>query len=307
MKHSLFLLILMAVVGCASKAPQPETSLSKTQEAQKVRVRKKVVEAKVEEFYPQLNDTQLSKQVLVSESFDDLSKQEIKKVSQSKMESLDEDAVKRISLLCHQEDFKNSQQLQVKSFLNHKKVPSYWVAIGNCYLKQSEYKKALLFYNKALEVKPEYSPAMNNIGVYYSRIKDDAKAYVAFERAYKTAKFSKTPRYNLALLSFKFRLLDQAESYFAGLMEDGSDANVLYYLTSVKNLKNDFEGAKNLLEQNRELVTGDDRLRFNLSLANWGMGDYGGAKGLVDVLKRSQDGVVAKNAETLDLMLGENK
>jgi len=131
----------------------------------------------------------------------------------------DGDPLMELSLKCNQGDFKAAFALASKTFDRYQKVSTYWNLIGSCHLNQGNSRKALLFYNKALEVTPNYVPALNNIGVLYSRSQQDQKALVAFERATKESRFSKTPRYNLAKIYLKYGLADQALTVFQGLLE----------------------------------------------------------------------------------------
>jgi len=109
---------------------------------------------------------------------------------------------------------------------------------------KGSFRKALLFYNKALEVSPNYVPALNNIGVMYSRQGLDQKALVAFERAYKQSKFTKTPRYNLARLYLTYGLVEAAVPIFQSLLNNSpNDVDILNALATAFFIQSDFQKA----------------------------------------------------------------
>lgn len=149
-----------------------------------------------------------------------------------------------ISLHCHQKEFDKAFAVAEASFQKYQKIPTYWNLVANCHLKQGSQRKALLFYNKALEVKANYVPALNNIGVMYDLQGEHQKALVAFERAYQRSKFSKTPRYNLAKLYLKYGLADLALPLFEGLLREApADVDLLNSVASAHFIRGQYESA----------------------------------------------------------------
>lgn len=149
-----------------------------------------------------------------------------------------------ISLYCHQREFDKAFAVSEANFQKYQKIPTYWNLVANCHLKQGSMRKALLFYNKALEVKSNYVPALNNIGVMYNLQGEPQKALVAFERAYQKSKFSKTPRYNLAKLYLKNGLADLALPLFEGLLKEApADVDLLNSVASAYFIKGNYETA----------------------------------------------------------------
>ena len=111
-------------------------------------------------------------------------------------------------------------------------------------MNQGSQRKALLFYNKALEVSPGYVPALNNIGVLYSRQGEDQKALVAFEKANGQSRFAKTPRYNLARIYLTYGLANLALPIFQGLLnEAASDVDLLNAVANCYFLTGDYQKA----------------------------------------------------------------
>ena len=156
----------------------------------------------------------------------------------------DQDAMGLIALKCSQGNFNEAFSLANKAYNRFQKVPMYWNQIANCHLKQGATRKALLFYNKALEVTPNYVPALNNIGVLYSRQGQDQKALVAFDKAQKQSPFAKTPRFNLARLYLKYGLTELALPILEGLLEGSpADTDLLNSVATAHFFKGDYQKA----------------------------------------------------------------
>lgn len=149
-----------------------------------------------------------------------------------------------MSLRCAVKDYKEAFDLAAKIFDRYQKVATYWNQVANCHLNSGSHRKALLFYNKALEVDRDYVPALNNIGVMYQRQGQDQKALVAFERAGKEGKFSKTPRFNLAKLYLTYGLTDTALPIFQGLLNEApQDVDLLNAVATAHFLESDYPRA----------------------------------------------------------------
>jgi tetratricopeptide (TPR) repeat protein len=130
------------------------------------------------------------------------------------------DPLLSMAVMCSKGEFEEAFGVASRAFNKYQKLPGYWNQVANCHLNQGNHRKALLFYNKSLEVSSNYVPALNNIGVLYSRQGQNQKALVAFERANKNSKFSKTPRYNLGKLYLTYGLAEEALPIFQSLLKD---------------------------------------------------------------------------------------
>jgi tetratricopeptide (TPR) repeat protein len=152
-------------------------------------------------------------------------------------------------------------------FDRYQKIPAYWNQVANCHLNQGSDKKALLFYNKALEVSPSYVPALNNIGVLYSRQGQDQKAIVAFERAHSHSKFSKTPRYNLAKTYLTYGLAAEALPLFQGLLSEApNDVDLLNAVGSSHFLLSDYPRAWSYFQKIPQNLWGRPEIGLNLAV-----------------------------------------
>lgn len=175
---------------------------------------------------------------LQDETLDRYSADEISSLSDNN------DPLFEIALRCSKKDFDRAFTAASKAFNRYQKIPAYWNLIANCHLNEGSSRKALLFYNKALEVSPGYVPALNNIGVMYSRQGDDQKALVAFEKANKQSRFAKTPRYNLARLYLSYGIADSALPLFQGLLNEvPQDSDLLNAVGSCYFLLSDYQRA----------------------------------------------------------------
>jgi tetratricopeptide (TPR) repeat protein len=215
MKTSLILLVFIVACSSAEKRPERNTEAPPKVTKQAFKKEKAYKNSEVQDFYsPQ---TTTVNPALQDETLDRYSTEEI--------ESMEEitDPLMDISLKCSRGDFKSAFAVAAKIFNKYQKVAGYWNQVANCHLNQGSHRKALLFYNKALEVKKNYVPALNNIGVMYSRLDQDQKALVAFERANHASKFAKTPRYNLAKMYLVYGLAEPALPILKGLLDSSPD------------------------------------------------------------------------------------
>jgi len=228
------LFILLSLVGCStgtgSKGSSPGSAPS---DISKDSFKKEKVLAanEVKDFYTE--EPKALNPALQDETLDRYSIDEIDFLSNIK------DPLIEIAFRCSKKDYDKGLNAATNAFNRYQKIPAYWNLIANCHLNQGSNRKALLFYNKALEVTPGYVPALNNIGVLYSRQGEDQKALVAFEKANNRSRFAKTPRYNLARLYLSYGLADLALPLFQGLLnESAGDVDLLnavgscYFLTS---------------------------------------------------------------------------
>lgn len=175
---------------------------------------------------------------LQDETVDRFTDAELAKVTPSTDPLLD------MALRCQKGDYQGGFNVAAQYFNRYQKVAIYWNQVANCHLKSGNPRKALLFYNKALEVSPDYIPALNNIGVMYSRQGQDQKALIAFERATKKAKFSKTPRYNLARLYLTYGLTESAQPIFESLLnESPKDVDLLNAVGTAYFFQSDYRKA----------------------------------------------------------------
>lgn len=230
----IFLLLLLA--ACSSTDKGRNTSAPDKVTNSSFKKERALNPSEVKDFY--VESTKSLSPALQDETLDRLTKDELSQVN------TETDPLVEMSVLCARREFSKAFSIASKNFNSYQKVPQYWNLVANCHLNDGSYRKALLFYNKALEVKPNYVPSLNNIGVMYSRQGQDQKALVAFERANKQSKFSKTPRYNLAKLYLTYGLAESAQPLFMSLLnESPQDVDLLNAVASTYYLMSDYRTA----------------------------------------------------------------
>lgn len=215
MKTSLFMLVFLVACSSAEKASERSKEAPPKVTKKAFQKERALTNNEVPDFYTPKTTTE--NPALQDETLDRYSVDEIEAMAESN------DPLMELSLRCSKGDYKTAFSLAAKNFNRYQKVAAYWNQVANCHLNQGAHRKALLFYNKALEVKANYVPALNNIGVMYSRMDQDQKALVAFERANNASKFAKTPRYNLAKMYLLYGLAEPALPILKGLLDSSPE------------------------------------------------------------------------------------
>lgn len=236
-----FLIPLLILAACSSTPDKKPEKSPETVSNADFKKEKPLANNQVTDFY-QGTSTAMSP-ALQDETLDRYSSEELDKMTSSG------DPLTDISLRCLKGDYKGAFQIAGQNYTKYQKVAAYWNQIANCHLNSGNHRKALLFYNKSLEVSSDYVPALNNIGVMYSRQGLDQKALVAFERANKHAKFSKTPRYNLARLYLTYGMAESAQPIFQSLLNEfPKDVDLLNATASTYFLLSDYQRAYGLYQ-----------------------------------------------------------
>ncbi len=231
------LLILMTLAACSTGkgSKEPETKKSTSDSISSSFKKEKVLAvSEVKDFY--VEQPKSLNPALQDETLDRYTIEELEVLADSK------DPLIEIAIRCSKKDYEKAFAVADKSFNRYQKIPAYWNLIANCHLNKGSKRKALLFYNKALEITPGYVPVLNNIGVLYTRQGEDQKALVAFEKANKQSRFAKTPRYNLARLYLSYGVVEAALPLFQGLLNESSDdVDLINAVASCYYLKSDYQ------------------------------------------------------------------
>lgn len=153
--------------------------------------------------------------------------------------------VDEITIACYEKDFEKAFALIKSKSSSYKRNPIFWNQVGTCFMLKGERRKALLFYNKALEFKSSYSPAYNNLGFMYKLDGEDQKALVAFTRSKKSNRYARTPLFNLGNLYLEYGLYNQAISTLTGLHNlDKKDTDVINGLAVAYLMKGNYSESK---------------------------------------------------------------
>ena len=262
------LISLLVLAACSTGKVQDSNPENKSAGVTKESFKKEkpLNNSEVRDYYPA---AKAQSPALQDETLDRYTVEELEKMAGS------DDPLMEISLRCSKKDFDQAFAVASKAFNRYQKIPAYWNLVGTCHLNQGSQRKALSFYNKALEVSPNYVPAVNNRGVMYSRQGEDQKALVAFERANKQSPFSKTPRYNLARLYLSYGLTESALPLFQGMLnETPGDIELINAVASCYFMLSDYQKAlsfynripKDLMER------AEFGLNYSLTLKKLGKG-----------------------------------
>jgi tetratricopeptide (TPR) repeat protein len=300
MRKELLLLAFLVACSSAEKSGERNSEAPVKVTNKAFKKEKSLTNNEVTDFYAPSATTE--NPALQDETLDRYSAYEIAAMAEGT------DPLMEIALRCSRKDFKNAYATAAKHFNKYQKVAAYWNQIANCHLNQGSNRKALLFYNKALEVKPDYVPALNNIGVMYSRMEQDQKALVAFERANKASKFSKTPRYNLAKLYLIYGLAEPALPVLNGLLE--SSPNDIDLRNSVANayfLMSDYNSAWSHYQKIPGNHWDKPEIGLNLSVTLKKLGKAVEAKKVFDNVEKPKAAALARYYGSVENYLGDKQ
>ncbi|MBD65206.1 MAG: hypothetical protein CME62_08365 [Halobacteriovoraceae bacterium] len=198
----------------------------------------------------------------------------------------------KITQLCYEKEFKTAEILISKNNKSYAKNPMFWNMVGSCYLLQDKRRKALLFYNKALALKANYAPALNNLGVMYMREGDYSRALVAFKKAKSSKEYSRTPRYNLSQLYLNFGLYKQAGQELTTLYSlSRDDIDVLNMLATAYLMSNNIKESLDVyLRVDRDFFE-DPKYGINFALAHYFSGNKERAVDVMEDIDKDKLGV----------------
>ena len=189
----------------------------------------------------------------------------------------------------HQKEFKKAKDLVRTHSRKFIKNPIFWNQVGSCFVLEKDYRKALLFFNRALSIKGNYAPALNNLGIMYLRKRDFSRALVAFKRARKENRFSKTPNFNLASLYLQFGQYELALSSLKPLASSSTtDVDVLNMVGTGFLMKNDAKQAVSWFEKIPTEFLEKDHFGINYALALYQSGQNKKAKDIWEDIDVSQ-------------------
>lgn len=293
----LTLLVLLVLAGCSSSQTRNDSSAPAVKN-EAFKKTKPLTSAQVPDFYE--DKSKSLNPALQDETMDRYSKAELKEINTSS------DPLMDISVKCSQGDFKGAFALASQHYNLYQKVAPYWNLVGNCHLNQGAHRKALLFYNKALEVNPNYVPALNNIGVMYSRQGLDQKALVAFERANKASKFSKTPRYNLGKVYLTYGLTDLALPLLKSLSDESpTDVDLLNAVANCYFITGNYQEAMSYYQRIPQSQWSQAEIGLNLAFTLKKLGKNKEAGQVFDRVEKPSSNSLKKYYSSIESQLGD--
>lgn len=262
MKFTIFLTVFI-LVSCATQDKKQEKDISKIKESDFKPVTKVNYSRSLDKFSGAKSELSAA-----------LNSESVSRIFKYDGEINFQGELGRVTKLCYERNFNDAKNLIKKLSRSYVRNPIFWNQVGTCYLMEGERRKALLFYNKALDIKKDYAPALNNLGVLYTNEKDFSRALVAFRRAKRFNSFSKTPRYNLANLYLTFGLYDRAISELNVLYQfSKTDVDVLNMLGTSYLMKGNSKKSIEYFSQIEKDIKENHFVGINLALAYYMKGD----------------------------------
>ena len=123
------------------------------------------------------------------------------------------------------------------------------------YMEQGEKQRAIEFFDKTLEMDPNYSPAWNDKGIVYMELKNFDEALKCFDNVMKVDPSNSMPVYNMGyVLLLQERYEDAVHAFDMFLERYPEEKNDFYkfalYLKAQAHYKlKQYDQAKNLLDQ----------------------------------------------------------
>jgi len=202
-----------------------------------------------------------------------LFEESISKVDAEELEDFEdiEKPLVKALVACYQGKYQEADQIFDRFLRPFRSNPIYWTQVGNCFLKKGKSRKALLYYNKAKELRKVYGPPVNNIGVILERKGMPQKALKAYEEAMNMASFSLTPLFNTAQLYVRFGLVKEAENLLLSLRQiESKDGDTLSSLAYVEMIKGNYKKSLSYYHA----MTRNDRIKNPSNGANYALTLY---------------------------------
>ncbi len=213
-----------------------------------------------------------------------LSDESMERYTEGEKENIEEKSneLDKLMALCHLKKSKEAFELADNIYLKNSENPIYWNSVGLCFFYQQDYRKAQLYFNKALGKEKNYAPAMNNIGVLYRMKNEDQKALEAFKTAKIYNRFSQTPKFNIAQLYLEYGLIDKAFSEFIRMKKMApNDMDVRAALATAYLLKKEFRQAVNEFESLPEKIQEREDVVINYALSLYYSGNKEKARDII--------------------------
>jgi tetratricopeptide (TPR) repeat protein len=146
---------------------------------------------------------------------------------------------------------------------------------GNAYAFQDDYAKAIELYNKAIELKPDFEFAYNNLGNAYSKRGDYAKAIELYSKAIELNLKDPVVYNNMGNTYYEQGDYAKAiESYSKAIELNPDDASAYNNLGNVYEKKGNYSKAIESFHKAIELEPDEAKVHYNLGNLYCDQGDY---------------------------------
>ena len=130
-----------------------------------------------------------------------------------------------------------------------RKSPQVWCVVGNCFSLQKEHTAAMKFFQRAIQLDPDFSYAYTLCGHEYISNEDFDKAVTFFRNAIRTHDRHYTAWFGVGTIYYRQEKYQLAEYHFRRAIDINSRSSVLYcYLGMVLHAKKQLKEALHVLD-----------------------------------------------------------
>ncbi|MBT7610841.1 MAG: hypothetical protein HN576_13855 [Bacteriovoracaceae bacterium] len=177
-----------------------------------------------------------------------------------------DNSIQRAVTFCHQGKISYGLSLLKKQIKKERNNPIYWNHIGTCHYLNDDLPKAKYFFNisiskgvKARTTLTSFSPALNNLGLVYMKLRAYDLALSSLKKADSEGTLL-TPKFNMLQLYIKFAQLKKAKELSDFLYSKApQDIDVISSRATIYLLKGKYKIAKKYYEKvNRKYLERED-------------------------------------------------
>ena len=144
---------------------------------------------------------------------------------------------------------------------------------------QNKIKEAQILYNKILEVNPNHSPALNNLGVIFKNLGEIEKAKDCYKKAIEVDPNDADTNYNLGVIFQELGEYQKAKGCYEKVIEIKPDyINALNNLSVIFKNMREYQKAKDCLKRITQLNPKNTKAHNNLGIIFSELGEYQKAK-----------------------------
>lgn len=144
-----------------------------------------------------------------------------------------------------------------------KHSPQVWCVVGNCFSLQKEHETALKFFQRSIQLDPDFTYAYTLCGHEYVANEDFEKAICMYRHAIKTDERHYNAWYGLGAIYYRQEKYELAEYHFRKALSVNPQSSVLHcYLGMVLHANKKFNEALDLLEVASQMEPKNPQARF---------------------------------------------
>lgn len=179
--------------------------------------------------------------------------------------------------------------------------PEAWICIGNSFSLQKEHDLAIKFFQRGLQIDPNFTYAYTLCGHEYVSNEDFEKAIVSYRHAIRTDSRHYNAWYGLATIYHRQEKFELAEYHFRRAITINPRSSVLYcYLGTVLHARHKYEDALDALQRASDLEPVNPQAKFQRALVLKTMSCYEAA---LEELKAVRD--FAPSESSVHFLMGK--